>query len=65
VGGEFPSVQTDGYIIMPNHFHGIISNEEELNHIRQYIAENPLKTADAPPSTSRIKKLLQIFAGTL
>jgi len=107
VGGKFPSVQTDGYIIMPNHFHGIVNiagaapcghdsklgqprgvaptlgdivnwfktmttnqyirgvkqngwssfdgklwqrnyyehiirNEEELNHIRQYIAENPI-----------------------
>jgi len=96
VGGKFPSVRTDEYIIMPNHFHGIVNivgqlrgvaptlgdmvnwfktmttnqyirgvkqngwspfagklwqrnyyehiirNEEELNHIRQYIAENPL-----------------------
>ena len=117
VGGKFSSVQTDRYIIMPNHFHGIVNvkgqphgvaptmndasvqpcdksrsshgfaptlgdvvnwfktmttneyiqgvkqngwppfggklwqrnyyehiirNEEELNHIRQYIAENPL-----------------------
>ena len=117
VGGKFPSVQTDEYIIMPNHFHGIVNivgaapcgrpiinnaygqprsksgqphgvaptlgyivnwfktmttnqyirgvkqnrwpafagrlwqrnyyehiirNEEELNHIRQYIADNPL-----------------------
>jgi len=25
VGGKFPSVQTDGYIIMPNHFHGIVN----------------------------------------
>ncbi len=25
VGGKFPSVQTDGYIIMPNHFHGILN----------------------------------------
>jgi len=119
VGGKFPSVQRDEFIIMPNHFHGIVSivgaapcgrpiidnnnvsgqphgksgqprgiaptlgdivdwfktmttnqyirgvkqngwsafagklwqrnyyehiirNEEELNHVRQYIAENPL-----------------------
>lgn len=110
--GKFPSVRTDEYIIMPNHFHGIVNivgavlrgrptpdnnkasgqshrvaptlgdivnwfktmttnqyirgikqngwpafvgklwqrnyyehiirNEKELNHIRQYIAENPL-----------------------
>ncbi len=25
VGGKFPSVQTDGYIIMSNHFHGIVN----------------------------------------
>ncbi len=25
VGGKFPSVQTDGYIIMPNHFHLIVN----------------------------------------
>jgi REP element-mobilizing transposase RayT len=113
VGGKFPSVQTDKYVVMPNHFHGIIKivgaaprgrpirdninnasgqlhrivpalgdilnwfktmttnkyirrvkqngwppfheklwqrnyyehiirNEKELNHIRQYIAENPV-----------------------
>ena len=113
VSGKFPSVQTDKYVVMPNHFHGIINivgaaprgrpipdnisnesgqlysaapalgdilnwfktmttnqyihrvkqnhwpsfpgrlwqrnyyehiirNDEELNHIRQYIAENPV-----------------------
>jgi REP element-mobilizing transposase RayT len=110
VGSKFPPVQTDRYIIMPNHFHGIVNvkgqphgvaptmnnatgqpcgfastlgnivnwfktmttnqyirgvkhkgwsqfggklwqrnyyehiirNEEELNHVRQYITENPL-----------------------
>ncbi len=25
VGGKFPSVQTGGYIIMPNHFQGIVN----------------------------------------
>ena len=25
VGGKFHSVQTDEYIIMPNHFHGIVN----------------------------------------
>jgi len=25
VGGKFPSVRTDEYIIMPNHFHGIVN----------------------------------------
>jgi putative transposase len=25
LGGKFPNVQTDEYVVMPNHFHGIVS----------------------------------------
>ena len=127
VGSKFPSVQTDKYVVMPNHFHGIINivgaaprgrpipdnnnnasgqphriapalgdilnwfktmttnkyicrvkqngwppfpgrlwqrnyyehiirNEKELNHIRQYIAENPVnwRTDEENPNVTAI-----------
>ncbi|MFO8057247.1 MAG: hypothetical protein R6V10_08140 [bacterium] len=38
-------IELDEFVIMPNHFHAIviIRNADELNRIRAYIADNPLK----------------------
>jgi REP element-mobilizing transposase RayT len=47
---RFQAIGLDEFAIMPNHLHGIIylgkitdKNHQELDRIRQYIINNPIK----------------------
>lgn len=56
---HYPEVSLDGFVVMPNHLHGmnyyehVIRGEAALLRIRRYIAENPARWAEDPENPGR------------
>jgi REP element-mobilizing transposase RayT len=64
IARRFPSVSTDAYVVMPNHFHGIVmlgavagsdhGGRQQGDHIGSPVQSNPTNPADKPPALGDI-----------